>query len=210
MKRLLYIMMLVCQAVVADPNNELFSGEVCNPMVRPELVKIYDNFNKTAISANFVQKSFVKALKKDLLCKGRIFFAPNEGIIWETDSPYTQCLYITKSGEVYEKDKSDPIGSFRYASLMSEMIHSGADKLSDAFEIYFREDGANWLLGLKPKKRIIGKFIRNIVITGDKSGRLNEVIIMGEEDKISEISIQNHQFPPAEEVKRVHEIFSQK
>ena len=93
---------------------------------------------------------------------------------------------------------------------MSEMIHSGADKLSEAFELYFIENGSNWFLGLKPKKRAMNKFINKIIIAGNLDGKINKVSILGEEIEIAEISFQNHQSPPIEEVNRVHGIFNQK
>lgn len=179
-------------------------------MEKPALIKMYENFNRETISAEFIQKSFVKALNKELLCKGKMIFIPDKGIFWETTSPYNQSLYITKNGEVFEKDKPDPVGVFRYGNIMSEMIHSGADKLSEAFELYFLENGSNWFMGLKPKKRAMSKFISKIIIEGNLDGKIREVSILGEEIKIAEISFQNHQSSSIEEVNRVHEIFNQK
>jgi hypothetical protein len=203
-------MLLALNNVYADLSGDLFTGKTCNPTGMPALIKMYDNFNKEMISAEFIHKSFVKTLNKELLCRGKMIFIPDKGIFWETTSPYNQCLYITKNGEVFEKDKPDPVGVFRYGSLMSEMIHSGADKLSEAFELYFIENGSNWFLGLKPKKRAMNKFINKIIIAGNLDGKINKVSILGEEIEIAEISFQNHQSPPIEEVNRVHGIFNQK
>lgn len=203
-------MLLALNNVYADPPGELFTGKTCNPMEKPALIKMYENFNRETISAEFIQKSFVKALNKELLCKGKMIFIPDKGIFWETTSPYNQSLYITKNGEVFEKDKPDPVGVFRYGNIMSEMIHSGADKLSEAFELYFLENGSNWFMGLKPKKRAMSKFISKIIIEGNLDGKIREVSILGEEIKIAEISFQNHQSSSIEEVNRVHEIFNQK
>lgn len=203
-------MILSLSNICADPPVELFTAKACNPAEEPALIKMYEKFNKATIAAEFIQKSFVKALNKELLCRGKLIFIPNKGILWETTSPYKQCLYITRNGEVFEKDNPDPVGVFRYGNLMGEMIHCGAEKLSEAFELYFWENGSNWFLGLKPKKRAMAKFISNIIITGNLDGKIREVSILGEEAKIIEISFQNHQSPPIEEVNRVHEIFNQK
>lgn len=210
MKISIIIIILTISSVFAEPPGELFTGKACNPAKNPALLKIYENFNKATISADFIQKSFVKALNKELLCRGKMVFIPNKGIFWETTSPYKQSLYITKNGEIFEKDNPDPVEVFRYGSLMSEMIHSGTEKLTESFELYFMENGKDWFLGLKPKKRAMNKFISNIIISGDPDGKIRDVSILGEEIKITEVSFQNHQSPPEEEVNRVHGIFNQK
>ncbi len=203
-------MLLAFCSIYADPYNELFTGKACNPVEEPALKKLYANFSKATITAEFTQKSFVKALNKELLSNGKLIFIPDKAIFWETTSPYKQSLYISKNGEVFEKGKPDPVGVFRYGSLMSEMIHSGADNLSEAFELYFLLDGSDWFMGLKPKKRAIGKFISNIVIAGNQEGKIRELHIMGKDAKITEIIFKNHQSPSAEEVNGIHEIFNQK
>jgi hypothetical protein len=206
----LLILILTISSIIAEPPVELFTGKACNPVEKPALIKIYENFNKATVSADFIHKSFVKALNKELLCRGKMVFIPNKGIFWEITSPYKQSLYITKNGEIFEKDSPDPVGVFRYGSLMSEMIHSGTEQLTEAFELYFMENGPDWFLGLKPKKRAMNKFISNIVISGNPEGKIKKVSILSEEIKIAEISFQNHQSPPKEELNRVHEIFNQK
>ena len=49
----------------------------------PALIKMYDNFNKEMISAEFIHKSFVKTLNKELLCRGKMIFIPDKGIFWK-------------------------------------------------------------------------------------------------------------------------------
>lgn len=207
---LFFILLWALNNVYADPPGELFMGKTCNPSEKPALIKMYEIFNRETIAAEFVQKSFVKALNKELLCRGKMIFIPDKGIYWETTFPYNQCLYITKNGEVFEKNNPEPVGVFRYGSLMSEMIHSEADKLSEAFELYFLENGSNWFIGLKPKKRAMSKFISKIIISGNLDGKIREVSILSEESKIAEISFQKHQSPSIEEVNKVHETFNQK
>lgn len=211
MKYIFIIVILTFYKTYADPQEALFAGKIRVPSDEPALIRLYEIFSRdTALSAEFTQKTFVKALNKELVSKGRLIFVQDKGVMWETRSPFKQRLYITKDGEVYEKDKSSPVGVFRYAGLLSEMINSGVDKISNAFDVYFSGNEKKWSVGLKPIKRVIGKYIKSIVITGDQNGKITEVSVMGNDIKITEINFQNHQIPSIEELNRIHEIFKQK
>lgn len=212
MKYIMIIVLLVLQKIAADPQDQLFSQKSWKQGDESALVQYYETFSKEkVITADFTQKTFLKALNKELVSKGKLIFIQDKGVVWETDSPYQQSLFITNSGEVFEKDNSGgPIGVFRYAAIMTDMIDSDIDKLPDAFEVYFLESGTGWSLGLKPQKRVMAKFIKYVIITGDKDCKINAISVMGHDTKITEISFENHKIPQKEELNRIHEIFNKK
>lgn len=211
MKYFVLLLILSLQGIQADTYDKLFSGKNLNPASEPAIVKLYNIFkNEKNLSAEFTQKAFVKVLNKELVSKGRLVFIQGKGVVWQTESPFEQCLYITKNGVVYKKDKPDPIGEFRYTELMTEMVDSDHGNLTTAFEVYFLEEGSDWFLGLKPTKRVISRFLKRIIVSGDSSGKINEVNVMGDSVKITEISFKNHQKLSIKELNLINEFFNKK
>ncbi|HLV31490.1 MAG TPA: outer membrane lipoprotein carrier protein LolA [Chitinispirillaceae bacterium] len=210
MKSILFLI-LFFQIIYADSNGELFQKKISKISNDSALIELYDKFiSEAAFSAKFIQTMQVKALNKELVSKGNMVFIPDKGIVWETEKPYNQYLLITKKGEVFEKDNPVPVGEFSYVKIMTEMINSGLDKLSGIFDLFYSDDDVKWLLGLIPRKRVMSKFISNIIISGDRNGKINEVTVMGHDVKITELRFEEHKTLKKEELNRVNEILKQK
>lgn len=212
MRYIFICLMLIFQQIYAESHDKLFQCKVRDASDETALVNLYEKFiNEKAFSAQYVQTNYVKALSKELVSGGNFMFIPDKGIVWETVYPYKQNLFITKEGEVLEKDNKNPVGVFSYAKIMNEMIDSGLDKLSRVFEIFFLEKKSKWYLGLIPEKRAMSKFIKNIVINGDHSGKISKVIVTGHDNvKITEIEFKNHKHIKTEDLNGINEIFNKK
>jgi hypothetical protein len=130
------------------------------------------------VTADFIQKKWIEALKRELISEGVLIFHRDKGIIWAMSSPIRETIVLLHSGktEIYDENDSiieisdNSIFAKRFAPIMGNIFSGNIEELSTLFNIYFIQNSGKWQLGLKPKKGQIKRALNNIILTGDSKG----------------------------------------
>jgi outer membrane lipoprotein carrier protein len=138
---------------------------------------VQDTYEKTQdLKADFVQETFMKAARKKLVEKGKVFFKKPRNILWDYFSPETKkvvlnsqkaWLYLPREKIAYTQNSSKILQS---QVLMS--FFSGAGNLKKDFIIRFARPEAtdaegHFLLVLTPRQKNAG--FNEVSVTVDKN-----------------------------------------
>ncbi|MDR0525291.1 MAG: outer membrane lipoprotein carrier protein LolA [Spirochaetaceae bacterium] len=143
---------------------------------RPGFVKICaDLSGKPIIKGNFEQTKTIGRLNRSLTSKGAFIIAGDQGMVWETLSPFPSTLVMGKNYMIQmnasgAKTKIDAAGNatfIRTAEALAAVFAGNSRKLAEAFEIYFTESGGTWTLGLIPSDSSMRVIASRIAMTGD-------------------------------------------
>jgi hypothetical protein len=96
-------------------------------------------------------------------------------MVWETLSPFPSTMavgrdFIVQSAPSGSRTKIGARGNetfLRISETISAVFSGSSRKLLDNFEIFFRQSGGSWTLGLIPSEQSIRSFADRIVLNGD-------------------------------------------
>lgn len=161
------------------------------------------------IRADFILEKPSPSGEKRLRSSGEFLFSQERGILWHTKKPFDMTAIITSDGSTWECDTekgecrevSDK--SRRYFNIISSMFSGDLEGFNDEFSLYFHitPEGL-WGIGLKPERRIIAKYIEDIVIKGKSKGRVTEFIMNTEAGGSTKITFTNHSETPLTEYEK--------
>ena len=128
------------------------------------------------LRADFEQQKNIRALRRPLRSSGRFLFAKNMGICWRTLEPFENFFIMTPAGMVQRSEDGE---TFRISADEQPVVHgfvnifmslfSGhTDLLEEQFELFFQGTPTDWTLGLKPRGKIMKKFVTQIVLRGNR------------------------------------------
>lgn len=160
---------------------QLFAEEsdIWNYPLKKENVKAIDNaFSpmtaSPVIRGNFKQTKNIPQLNKDFVSSGTFVIANNNGILWNTEKPFANKLSISNTKMIQENASGtrseirvDENIVFAQISGTIQSVFSGnTTKLQEEFNIFFKTQGKQWLIGLIPKEQAVQKAITSIELSG--------------------------------------------
>ncbi len=128
---------------------------------------------KNAVTKTFVQSKNIKALNRNLISKG-VLFISQKGVCWQIVSPVFSSMLLTEhgitqkgqGGKVETKSTGHDMRTRYIVKIMMAMFMAQKEVLEAEFDLYFVKNRDSWQLGLVPKKRVMKRAVRHIVIAG--------------------------------------------
>lgn len=150
--------------------------------------------NRQSVTREFKQEKKIKAIKRPLISSGLLLVTPT-GICWSTQRPFESTMKITPVGIVQkvgtndktEKKASDKMEIRSFIKIMMALFSADEQSLNREFHLYFKGDLNQWSLGLKPKRKIMGKILSSIIISG--SNDIENIVINEANGDMSNIHI---------------------
>lgn len=152
-----------------------------HPLATPRPVA-WDSISKTLRSksvfrASFEQEKKLVALKRPLRSRGKFLFAAGKGVCWDTLEPHRQLFILTPRGlfqqshdETIVEISADEQPLVRQMTRIMLAIFSGDEEvLLEQFHVYFTGSPERWSMGLRPRKAVMKKVIRQITLSGGKT-----------------------------------------
>jgi outer membrane lipoprotein-sorting protein len=125
------------------------------------------------LRSDFVQTRTMSFLKKPLVTNGNFIYAKDRGLVWKLIEPYAAVYVVTRSGIFeYRGNAQEPVQAggeqvFRQMGMIFAAIFTAdIQELTKSFDVHFGGDENLWEIGLKPKKKMIGKLIDRIQVKG--------------------------------------------
>ncbi len=124
-------------------------------------------------SGNFTQVKRSASVNRELKSSGDYIFS-NEGIVWNTQRPFSSVLAITNSsiiqtlpdGSSSVIDGSDNQVFANIAGSLSSLFSGNRDLLESNFHVKFMSTPSSWKMILSPKDATIASALQSIVLTG--------------------------------------------
>lgn len=129
------------------------------------------------LSGKFTQEKTVVGLKKPLVSRGDFLVAKDKGVIWRTQKPFRAAFAITPKG-IWSLREEGAAGS----GLKREALHKGkvdaamemiqkvlaGDRAALGKTFIVKEGGSPsaWTLDLKPKDRMVARFMAAVRLEG--------------------------------------------
>jgi hypothetical protein len=176
----------------------------------------------TAICAELAARPLVKGsfaltktlprLNRSLVSRGDFIIAAEQGMVWETRSPFPSTLivgrdFMAQSTPGGTKSKIDARGNELFMSIadtMSALFTGNAEKLREGFDQYFMETagGTGWTVGLVPRERTVRSFMERIVLSGSASdggggALIRSIVIYEPGGGSAAYALSDHRFPAA-------------
>ena len=154
------------------------------------------------IRGNFEQEKTLSRLNRSLKSSGNFIIAGEQGMVWDTASPFPSTLtlgkdYLIQSRPAGQRTVLSAQGNetfIRMAEVLSAVFSGNSQRLLDNFEVYYTGSPAGaWELGLSPLDRAIGSFAQKIVMKGDTAIKFIEIHEQSG-DTIQYI-LSNHSYP---------------
>lgn len=129
-----------------------------------------------SVKADFVQEKSMKILARPLVSKGRFSFIAPDTIRWEYTSPIRTLVemqkgairrYVVRNGKLVRDRSFTAEALHNVLGEVSNWIR-GRFQTSRSFKAVLRPGDPTAIL-LEPKKKVLSRFIKSIVVTLDKS-----------------------------------------
>lgn len=186
--RLLRLLFAACLAVAAaadhipaaeaaDKKNAAAQGAPAAPGKSTQGAAARGVLAPELLSGRFTQEKTVAGLKKTLVSRGDFLVAKDKGVIWRTRKPFSAAFAITPKG-IWTLREEGPAGS----APRREAVHKGkvdaalemiqkalaGDRAALGRTFIVKEGGSPsaWTLDLKPKDRMVARFMAAIRLEG--------------------------------------------
>jgi hypothetical protein len=135
---------------------------------------------KAVVRGNFKQERIMAILDRPLLADGSMLYAPEQGLLWNVDHPFSYQLILTDDYliQVNQSDKqivesSDQPLAFSMARIFSQILSGNVSGASEYFSVYGNsvsetDRDASWILCLRPLNAPINRWLDRIYIQGDQ------------------------------------------
>ena len=125
------------------------------------------------IKMSFVQDKKIKSLSRPLRSEG-VFLVQNKSVCWKTEKPFKSSLLISKEGikkkvgdnPITFDSAADKVEIRTFVKIMLSLFNADDKALMRDFDLYFLNRQESWTIGLKPRRRILGKILKSITISG--------------------------------------------
>jgi hypothetical protein len=127
----------------------------------------------------FEQTKTISRLNRSLVSRGNFIIAADMGMVWETLSPFPSTMavgrdFIIQSVPSGPRTKITARGNetfLRLSETIGAVFSGSSQKLLDNFEIFFKQSGSSWTLGLLPSEKSIRSFADRVILSGDSAIR---------------------------------------
>lgn len=178
MKRLFFIIMCAISCLKACDLKA-----VMPPLKDGELLRI-----------EFTQIKKITGLPKDLVSSGAVFLTKSKGLLWKTEKPFSQVMFIDKSG-IYNLVKGAKLlitenkQTSKVSDILSKVLSGDFDAL-DMFDVSNEmHHGKVWKKVLTPKTDGF-KILKTITVEG--STNINKVTIQRISGDVETIVFSGH------------------
>ncbi len=133
----------------------------------------FDDLEKVIISDNiqgeFKQEKIIVGFPNPVISSGK-FTINNQELLWQTEKPRKSYIKINAEGIFSQSNHNQwiKIQEQYDKSIFLDIVSMNFKKISSIFSIDLSGNVDNWVMILKPKKHIVGKIFKNIVIKGNK------------------------------------------
>jgi hypothetical protein len=135
----------------------------------------------TVFKATFSQQKFIKGIQKPLNFRGEVLVQNGHGLLWETKSPFTNSIYISKTGifQLDNGEKKSLVKGHQDRAILESIskVLSGNFNAIHEFTIKrLASAQGKWSLELTPaSKSGFSKAISSLVVDGGR--RINTIAI---------------------------------
>lgn len=149
--------------------------------------------------SHFSQEKHIKVLRRPLKSAGTILFSFEHGLCWKTAEPFQSTLSITRQG-IFQKKAG---GSFQAVAAQQHAVASDItsvflavfsgerEVLEQNFMPHLSGTTSQWVIGLKPRSKMIQVFLDAIVLKGNSS--ITDLEIWEENGDFSLIKFYNQE-----------------
>jgi outer membrane lipoprotein-sorting protein len=191
-KKLLFLLLFFTAASI-----HVFAGafeDVCSGLAR-----------HTVSSGQFELTKTIKKFGRGIVSTGNFTIAKNEGMIWNTKSPFPSTLItgadfivqITADGKASRMGTSGNGIFLQIASIINAVFSADTNELAKAFTIDFSGTEAAWTITLVPKDRTLRSFSEKITLKGglaDDLQLIQQVLIDESSGNTTKYILKNHKF----------------
>lgn len=125
------------------------------------------------IRGNFKQTKTIQNLNKTFVSTGKFTIENGKGIFWNTQSPFASQIAITETKMIQqtvsgrtEINTSENVTFSQISQTIQSVFAGNTSKLKANFDIFFKQEGNVWTIGLVPKEPTVKKVIANIELSG--------------------------------------------
>lgn len=126
-----------------------------------------------AVRADFVQTRANPALTQPQVSHGQLLFVLNHGMLWQTQSPYTETLALTgkHAARIDAQGRAHPMrdarGVDRISQMLQSMLAGKLDEVLRQFNVTASGTPADWTLRFTPKQERMARVLGSISLSGD-------------------------------------------
>lgn len=125
----------------------------------------------------FVQEQHLSGFSKVLTSRGKFLFVQGKGMLWDVLDPVPSELTVTKSKMIlhYENQNEVEIKQPEISQILLSIFQGNLILLKNVFDVELEKNKKKWKLSLKTKQEQMAKFIKKIILTGER--QVEQVII---------------------------------
>lgn len=140
-----------------------------------EFTKVCEAISSRKITkGDFRQLKFIYRLKREMVSSGIFVISSADGILWQTQKPYSSTMAMTKSAIIQTNSKgkksvisAESNATFdQFAKVLSSVFTGNSEALTQNFEVEFIGSTDNWSINLIPKNASVRKLVSEIEMVG--------------------------------------------
>lgn len=123
---------------------------------------------------DFRQLKFIYRLKREMVSSGIFVISSADGILWQTQKPYSSTMAMTKSAIIQTNSKgkksvisAESNATFdQFSKVLSSVFSGNPESLTQNFDVEFIGTTDNWSINLIPKNTSVRKVVSEIEMVG--------------------------------------------
>ncbi len=201
MKKMFFGIMFFLAVYICAQDREIF-----NYPLGAENMAAFENMSdhlskQPIVKGTFEQEKVLSRLNRSLKSSGNFIIAADTGMVWETLKPFPSTLVLGRDYLVQfrgggQKTVLSAQGNETFLSMsevLSAVFSGQSQTLINNFEIFYKDGGENWELGLIPLDTAIAVFASTIIMKGGSA--INSIIIYEQSGDSITYNLSNHSFP---------------
>jgi len=202
-KNLALIIMFISISGIAHTQQDIFQHRL-NAQSEASFRTVCQRISaRPVVRGIFEQEKIISRLNRSLKSSGNFIIAANQGMVWNTSSPFPSALvlgrdFIIQSRPGGQRTLLSASGNetfLRMAEIINSVFTGNAQGLIENFEVYFLQRGASWEMALIPLDRAINSFANTIIMNGDTVIRFIQITEQNED--VIRYTLTNHTFSEA-------------
>ena len=125
------------------------------------------------LTGRFVQRRYLAGLDRPLVSQGDFLLARGQGVLWRTVSPFASEFVLSASGMTLRDGASAThVSSSERPALRTALevffalFALDVARLAESFELFGRNEGDHWQVGLRPRDSGLARVFDQAVISG--------------------------------------------
>ncbi|WP_308603214.1 outer membrane lipoprotein carrier protein LolA [uncultured Fibrobacter sp.] len=160
-----------------------------------EIVQTLSSVKKQ--EGSFIQKRIVQKIQRVFESSGTFLISGKDGIILNVEKPFASRSEISKEkmiqvfpdGTSVEMNAANNAVFREIAASVQAVFNGNLESLQQKFDIYFVTQKKKWIIGLRPKEKMIQKALASILLEGQKN--LEKVEMLDGEGNILSYEFRN-------------------